>query len=133
MENILEVKNLKTSFFTKKGEVQAVRGVSFDIRKNEITELKKMISHFSLKREVYREYDYVCSIVEELSKGKKVALLVWGIILTAFGSLYTLISLFDNIPKEAILIILLFTFFPGIMMLIFFLMCNGFIFRYRIY
>ena len=31
MENILEVKNLKTSFFTKKGEVQAVSGVSFDI------------------------------------------------------------------------------------------------------
>lgn len=92
-----------------------------DIRKNEITELEKMISHFSLKREVYREYDYVCSIVEELSKGKKVALLVWGIILTAFGSLYTLISLFDNIPKEAIMIILLFTFFPGIMMLIFFI------------
>lgn len=39
MENILEVKNLKTSFFTKKGEVQAVRGVSFDIRKNEIVGL----------------------------------------------------------------------------------------------
>lgn len=36
MENILEVRNLKTSFFTKKGEVQAVRGVSFDIGKNEI-------------------------------------------------------------------------------------------------
>lgn len=36
MENILEVKNLKTSFFTKKGEVQAVRGVSFEVGKNEI-------------------------------------------------------------------------------------------------
>ena len=33
--NLLEIKNLKTSFFTSKGEVQAVRGVSFDLKKGE--------------------------------------------------------------------------------------------------
>ncbi|PKK96287.1 MAG: peptide ABC transporter ATP-binding protein [Tenericutes bacterium HGW-Tenericutes-3] len=33
---ILEVKNLKTSFFTHMGEVQAVRGISFDLEKGEI-------------------------------------------------------------------------------------------------
>lgn len=33
---VLEVKNLKTSFFTHMGEVQAVRGISFDLEKGEI-------------------------------------------------------------------------------------------------
>lgn len=35
-ENILEVKNLRTSFFTHVGEVKAVRDVSFAVRKGEI-------------------------------------------------------------------------------------------------
>ncbi len=35
-ENILEVKNLKTSFFTHLGEVQAVRGSSFIMKKGDI-------------------------------------------------------------------------------------------------
>ncbi len=34
-EKILQVKNIKTSFYTHVGEVQAVRGVSFDINKGE--------------------------------------------------------------------------------------------------
>ncbi|MBS5788088.1 MAG: ABC transporter ATP-binding protein [Clostridioides difficile] len=38
-EQILDVKNLKTSFNTKMGEVEAVRDVSFDIYKNEIVGL----------------------------------------------------------------------------------------------
>lgn len=36
MENILEVKNIKTSFFTHLGEVQAVRGASFTMKKGDI-------------------------------------------------------------------------------------------------
>lgn len=36
MKNILEVKNLKTSFFTHLGEVQAVRGSTFSIGEGEI-------------------------------------------------------------------------------------------------
>ncbi|MGL5962443.1 MAG: ABC transporter ATP-binding protein, partial [Cetobacterium sp.] len=36
MEKLLEVKNLKTSFSTHHGEVQAVRGVSFDLFKGEV-------------------------------------------------------------------------------------------------
>ena len=35
-ENILEVKNLHTSFFTESGEVKAVNGVSFSLRPGEI-------------------------------------------------------------------------------------------------
>ena len=34
-ERLLEVKNMKTSFFTHIGEVQAVRGVSFNLDKGE--------------------------------------------------------------------------------------------------
>ena len=36
MEPILQVENLKTSFFTSNGEVQAVRGVSFSVEKGDI-------------------------------------------------------------------------------------------------
>jgi oligopeptide transport system ATP-binding protein len=36
MEHILEVKNLQTSFMTSSGEVQAVRGISFDVNPGEI-------------------------------------------------------------------------------------------------
>lgn len=35
-KNILEIKNLKSSFFTYNGEVKAVRGVSFNLKKNDI-------------------------------------------------------------------------------------------------
>ena len=35
-KKILEVKNLKTSFFTHLGEVQAVRGISFDLNEGEV-------------------------------------------------------------------------------------------------
>ena len=36
MEPILQVKNLRTSFMTANGEVQAVRGVDFDLYPGEI-------------------------------------------------------------------------------------------------
>ena len=36
MEPILKIENLKTSFMTSNGEVQAVRGVSFSVNKGEI-------------------------------------------------------------------------------------------------
>ena len=35
-DNILEVKNLRTSFFTHLGEVQAVRGISFELKRGGI-------------------------------------------------------------------------------------------------
>ena len=36
MKKLLEVKNLKTSFFTHLGEVQAVRNISFDLEEGDI-------------------------------------------------------------------------------------------------
>lgn len=36
MDNILEINNLKTSFFTSIGEVKAIRGVSFNVRNGEV-------------------------------------------------------------------------------------------------
>ena len=37
METLLEVKNLSVTFRTLRGEVQAVRDVSFDIKKGSVT------------------------------------------------------------------------------------------------
>lgn len=37
MENLVEVKNLAVSYFTYAGEVQSVRGVTFDIKKGKTT------------------------------------------------------------------------------------------------
>lgn len=38
-ENILEVKDFSVSFMTYAGEVQAVRGVDFTLRRNEIVSI----------------------------------------------------------------------------------------------
>lgn len=55
-KNILEVKNLRTSFFTHLGEVQAVRGISYDLKKGGILGIVgesgsgKSVSSLSLMR-----------------------------------------------------------------------------------
>ena len=40
-ETILKVEDLKTSFMTSSGEVQAVRGVSFEVHKGEILGIRQ--------------------------------------------------------------------------------------------
>ena len=40
MSDVLEVKHLSVSFFTRQGEVQAVRNVSFSLKKGEILALE---------------------------------------------------------------------------------------------
>ena len=37
MEKLMEVKNLSVSYFTYAGEVQSVRGISFDVKKGKTT------------------------------------------------------------------------------------------------
>lgn len=55
-KNILEVKNLRTSFFTHLGEVQAVRGISYELKKGGILGIVgesgsgKSVSSLSLMR-----------------------------------------------------------------------------------
>ena len=39
MEKLLEVENLSVSYFTYAGEVQSVRGISFDVKKGKTTAL----------------------------------------------------------------------------------------------
>ena len=44
-ETILKVEDLKTSFMTSSGEVQAVRGVSFEVHKGEIRQRQTRYFH----------------------------------------------------------------------------------------
>ncbi len=48
MEKILEVKNLSVSFDSPKGEVQAVRDVSFSLKKGEVLAI---VGESGLRRE----------------------------------------------------------------------------------
>lgn len=93
-----------------------------DIRKNEIEELKSIISHFSLKTETYREYDSICLKVEQLNNGKSVRLLVWGIILTALGAFFSISSIVESAVYNGLFALsFLFVFLPGIIMILFFI------------
>lgn len=57
------------------------------IRQSEISALTKALQYFSQKRDEFTEYDYVCELVNHYARGAKSSLLVWGIIITAFGLL----------------------------------------------
>lgn len=56
-------------------------------RNAEMEELQRMIYYFSQNGAMYEEYDRVCAALDRTAKGKRHALLVWGIIISSIGLL----------------------------------------------
>lgn len=63
------------------------------IRRNELSEMDKLINYFSIKQNVYDEYDLVSDMICRLAGGTSKAPLVWGIIVMAIGLLFSCICL----------------------------------------
>lgn len=59
-------------------------------RMAEINELNRMINYFSQKSAEYDEYDLIANNMARLSLGYSTKKMVWGIILSVFGFIFTL-------------------------------------------
>ena len=66
---------------------------------------------------MFNNYFRACEAVNYYSRGAKSALLVWGIIVTALGMLFTLIGAIDSTYPEEILPFLIIFLLPGMAML----------------
>jgi hypothetical protein len=88
------------------------------LRNREIEELGRMISYFSQKSDQYAEYDSVCQKMDRIAKGKRCALLVWGIIITVLGLICTLAYTASQESVASLLYALLLVALPGIGMII---------------
>ncbi len=87
------------------------------IRQSEMKSLSDALEHFNKKRSEFEEYDLVCDLVGDFSRGAKSALLVWGIIISAFS----LLALFGSLSEGemgGVLGSLLFITLPGAMMIV---------------
>lgn len=94
------------------------------IRNAEIDKIKSLIYHFSLKKQTYSDYDMYCSKLTILNKGKRVVLLVWGIILSSLGLLFLLAFSTSAMTYEDIkvlIVLFFFTLFPGLLMICLFI------------
>lgn len=87
-----------------------------NVRIGEIAELNRMIGYFSKKSAQYTEYDNVCARIDHLARGKKSALLVWGIIVASLGVLSAFAS-FASREYGALFIFFLIYIFPGAAMI----------------
>lgn len=75
-------------------------------RNAEIMETERMIRYFSQKEASYNEYDYLCAQLIKFSKGKRHALLIWGIIISVFGTiLFSLLTAKNTYPELVVSII----------------------------
>ncbi len=85
------------------------------IRESEIKALSNAMQYFSQKKDEFYEYDLVCELVKDFSKGAKSSLLVWGCIITTVGLLCVLGSAGQS---EAFLGCLIGFLVPGILMMV---------------
>ena len=86
------------------------------IRQSEMKSLSDALEHFNKKRSVFEEYDLVCELANDFSRGAKGALFVWGIIISAFG-LFALLGSASSGGSGAILGTLVALVLPGAMMI----------------
>ena len=56
-ENLLEVRDLRVSFYTPAGEVKAVDGISYDLKENEVTESSEIPSFTLGLKTDYADFD----------------------------------------------------------------------------
>lgn len=85
---------------------------SIDARKNtrnaELTELERMMRHFSQKNAQYEEYDRLSAELDLYAKGKHHALLVWGIIVSVLGMLLCSVLYFGTVGEAQYMALFLF-------------------------
>lgn len=84
------------------------------VRQSEINALSAVYHYFNAKRSEFQQYDHVCEQLNHYSRGAKGALLVWGIIIMAFGALMSMGALAGEIPFPVPLFLFI---FPGAAML----------------
>lgn len=60
------------------------------VRQSEINALTQAFNYFNVKRASFQQYDQVCEQLNYFSRGAKGALMVWGIIVLAFGAIMCL-------------------------------------------
>ena len=82
-----------------------------NIRESETKALQEAIAYFSIKKDVYYEYDNICELVDKYSKGAKSTLLVWGSIFSTIG----LVGQLSSSGDAGVCLILLLL--PGLMMI----------------
>lgn len=87
------------------------------LRQSEIGALENTLAHFNQKRTEFEEYDLVCELVNDFSRGAKSALLVWGIIIVSCGLLGLLGVLSEGV-MEGVLGVLLAFILPGAAMMV---------------
>lgn len=84
---------------------------------NDMAAVQGAVAHFSPYKILFNNYFRACEAVNYYSRGAKSALLVWGIIVTALGMLFTLIGAIDSTYPEEILPFLIIFLLPGMAML----------------
>lgn len=85
------------------------------VRQSEINALSKAIRYFSEKQSEFEEYDLVCDLVNDFSRGAKSSLLVWGCIITTFG-LFSLLAVAAEDPSILLPVFLILA-LPGMLMI----------------
>jgi NhaC family Na+:H+ antiporter len=86
------------------------------VRQSEYRVLDHLIAHFSQKTEQYDDYDTATEAVNYYSRGAKKALIVWGAILAAFGSIF-LLAQFDSEAASLATVGLFVFLLPGLFMI----------------
>lgn len=76
-------------FTASQNTVDEIQNERHKLRNAEIAEIERMIRYFSKQTTLYDKYDRLSAQIDNFSKGKHYALLVWGIIVSFLGMITT--------------------------------------------